>query len=91
MPSRHLDQAFLIVCSLSKFDLIITTYGTVMSEMKGVLAKEVKLDDMVTADDDKETETKSVQLLSVVWERVILDEAHQIRNPKSQTALAVCK
>lgn len=64
-----------------------------MSEMKSVLAKtkEVKLDDMVTADDDAIAETKSVQLLSVVFERVILDEAHQIRNPKSQTALAVCK
>lgn len=34
---------------------------------------------------------KNVQLLSIVWERIILDEAHQIRNPKSQTALAVCK
>ena len=64
-----------------------------MSEMKSVLAKtkEVKLADMVTADDDAIAETKSVQLLSVVFERVILDEAHQIRNPKSQTALAVCK
>ena len=78
--------------SLAKFDLIITTYGTVMSEMKSVLAKsrDVKLDDMVTVEDEG-SDGKNVQLLSVIWERIILDEAHQIRNPKAQTALAVCK
>ncbi len=78
--------------SLAKYDLIVTTYGTVMSEMKSVLAKsrDVKLDDMVTVDDEG-NDAKNVQLLSVIWERIILDEAHQIRNPKSQTALAVCK
>jgi hypothetical protein len=39
---------------LAKYDLIVTTYGTVMSEMKGLLAKtkEVKLDDMVTVEDE---------------------------------------
>ena len=47
-------------------------------------------DDMGTVDDEG-TESKNVQLLSVIWERVILDEAHQIRNPRSQTALAVCR
>ncbi len=78
--------------SLAKYDLIVTTYGTVMSEMKSVLAKsrDVKLDEMVTVDDEG-NDAKNVQLLSVIWERIILDEAHQIRNPKSQTALAVCK
>jgi hypothetical protein len=50
-----------------------------MSEMKAVIKKdkEVKLEDMVTMEDDSES-TKSVQLLSVIWERVILDEAHQV-------------
>ena len=42
--------------------------------------------------EDLEKETGSnVNFLSVGWERVILDEAHQIRNPRSQTAMAVCK
>lgn len=30
-------------------------------------------------------------LFNIRWERIILDEAHQIRNHKSQTALAVCE
>ena len=30
-------------------------------------------------------------MLSVAWERIILDEAHQVRNPRSQTAQAVCR
>lgn len=29
-------------------------------------------------------------LFKVKWRRVILDEAHQIRNPKSQASIAVC-
>jgi len=34
---------------------------------------------------------KNVPLLAVAWERIILDEAHQVRNPRSQTAQAVCR
>ncbi len=34
---------------------------------------------------------KNAQLASVAWERIILDEAHQVRNPRSQTAQAVCR
>ncbi|CAG0888256.1 unnamed protein product, partial [Darwinula stevensoni] len=35
---------------------------------------------------------KAMSLLGrIAWKRVILDEAHQVRNPKSQTSQAVCK
>ena len=30
-------------------------------------------------------------LLSVAWERIILDEAHNIKNHKSLTAMSVCR
>uniref|UniRef100_F6R8D4 Transcription termination factor 2 n=1 Tax=Ornithorhynchus anatinus TaxID=9258 RepID=F6R8D4_ORNAN len=61
---------------LSGYDLVITTYS--------LLAKEVP-----TA---KEQGDNSLSpLLRVAWARVILDEAHNIKNPRVQTSLAVCK
>ena len=33
----------------------------------------------------------SAPLLSVAWDRVVLDEAHNIKNPKVQTSMAVCR
>ncbi|KAB0388483.1 hypothetical protein E2I00_005639, partial [Balaenoptera physalus] len=33
----------------------------------------------------------SSPLLRVVWARIILDEAHNVKNPRVQTSLAVCK
>lgn len=33
----------------------------------------------------------SAPLLRVAWARVVLDEAHNIKNPKVQTSLAVCQ
>lgn len=33
----------------------------------------------------------SAPLLQVVWARIILDEAHNVKNPRVQTSIAVCK
>lgn len=33
----------------------------------------------------------SSALVRVDWERVVLDEAHNIKNPKVQTSLATCQ
>lgn len=35
--------------------------------------------------------SSSATLLRVAWERVVLDEAHNIKNPKVQTSMAVCQ
>jgi SNF2 family DNA or RNA helicase len=67
-----------------------------MSELKSTLGKaddKTKLDDFKPM---KEEECSgkgvgNVTLLSVGWERIILDEAHQVRNPRARTAQAVCQ
>jgi len=57
---------------LARYDVVITTYGTVQSEIKTHLNAEAQ----------KPIPQESV-LLKVAWDRLILDEAHQIRNHKT--------
>jgi transcription termination factor 2 len=49
----------------------------------------VRMDDLKAG--DLGGDAKNVELLSIGWERIILDEAHQIRNPRSLAAQAVCR
>ncbi|XP_035378882.1 transcription termination factor 2 isoform X3 [Electrophorus electricus] len=63
---------------LAEHDVVVTTYSLV--------SKEVPV--------EKEDAGKAGELsplLRVVWARVVLDEAHNIKNPKVQTSMAVCK
>uniref|UniRef100_A0A0K2SVL4 Transcription termination factor 2 n=1 Tax=Lepeophtheirus salmonis TaxID=72036 RepID=A0A0K2SVL4_LEPSM len=78
--------------SLSRYDLVITTYHTIMNDMKGALGESSKgkLEEMGAVSENT-VGSKHIQVLKVAWERIILDEAHQIRNPKSKTAQAVCR
>ena len=81
---------------LARYDIVVTTYGTVQSEVKSVLGDTAnkdakkKMEDLKAAEDMGTRKTDS-ELLNVAWERIILDEAHQIRNPKSLTSQAVCR
>ncbi|XP_069862535.1 transcription termination factor 2 [Dipodomys merriami] len=70
---------------LSTYDIVITTYS--------LLAKEIP-------EEKQEGEVLgaalSVQgvpapLFQVMWARVILDEAHSVKNPRVQASIAVCK
>uniref|UniRef100_A0A8B9DJG9 Transcription termination factor 2 n=1 Tax=Anser cygnoides TaxID=8845 RepID=A0A8B9DJG9_ANSCY len=66
---------------LSEYDVVVTTYS--------LLSKEVP-----TSKEEGEVPSGSSPcspLLRVDWARVILDEAHNIKNPKVQTSIAVCK
>lgn len=53
---------------MAKYDVVVTTYGLVASEMK-VLGP----------------------MFGVLWERIVLDEAHVIRNHNTASAVACCK
>uniref|UniRef100_A0A8D0EN81 Transcription termination factor 2 n=1 Tax=Strix occidentalis caurina TaxID=311401 RepID=A0A8D0EN81_STROC len=67
--------------ALSEYDVVVTTFS--------LLSKEVP-----TSKEEGEVPRGSSPcspLLRVAWARVILDEAHNIKNPKVQTSIAVCK
>ncbi|XP_055557996.1 transcription termination factor 2 isoform X1 [Falco biarmicus] len=73
---------------LSEYDVVVTTYS--------LLSKEVptsKEEWEVPAEDHDVGSGSSPcsPLLRIAWARVILDEAHNIKNPKVQTSAAVCK
>ncbi|KAI0633366.1 SNF2 family N-terminal domain-containing protein [Trametes polyzona] len=72
----------LTSAELKRFDVVITTYQTVAlehdlgaSKGAGPAAKKQKADKT---------------LFEVPWKRVILDEGHNIRNPRTKMAKAVC-
>ncbi|KAM4046929.1 transcription termination factor 2 [Anomaloglossus baeobatrachus] len=73
--------------ALAKYDMVVTTYSLVSKEIP---AKKEE-GDAPAKDHDLEDRAGSSPLLRVAWSRIILDEAHNIKNPKVQTSIAVCK
>ncbi|XP_071442809.1 transcription termination factor 2 [Hetaerina americana] len=63
--------------SLKRHDVVITTYGIVMRECASIQKKV-----------SSKKEDGPLHILE--WTRIILDEAHVVRNHKSQTSQAVC-
>ncbi|KAM8977775.1 transcription termination factor 2 [Pelodytes ibericus] len=82
-PNREKDSKVL-----AQYDIVVTTYSLLSKEIpvkKGegdVPAKDQDLEDKAAA---------ASPLLRLAWARVVLDEAHNIKNPKVQTSIAVCK
>ncbi|KAF8210396.1 SNF2 family N-terminal domain-containing protein [Mycena galopus ATCC 62051] len=64
---------------LQKFDVVITTYQTVAGEH----------DDKDSAPSKKKKKVEKT-LFDIQWKRIVLDEAHTIRNPKTKMAKAAC-
>ena len=73
---RHRQTLFSIA---QKYDYVITTYGTVTSEIAGAMT----LQQQQAASSRGGPVTR---LTSIQWRRIILDEAHIIRNCKSRTS-----
>ncbi|NXJ02674.1 TTF2 factor, partial [Psophia crepitans] len=73
---------------LSEYDVVVTTYSLVSKEVPTSKEEgEVPAEDH----DVRSGSSPCSPLLRVAWARVILDEAHNIKNPKVQTSIAVCK
>eukprot|EP01114_Cavostelium_apophysatum_P024784 TRINITY_DN9837_c0_g1_i1.p2 TRINITY_DN9837_c0_g1~~TRINITY_DN9837_c0_g1_i1.p2 ORF type:complete len:567 (-),score=125.32 TRINITY_DN9837_c0_g1_i1:2047-3747(-) len=64
--------------ALAKFDVVITTFNTMASEIK---FDKVRKQDIIMKG----------PLLGVKWNRVILDEAHTIKNKSTRTARGCCE
>ena len=81
------------ICRLAKADVVLTTYSivgkevSVPEEMRTKHAQEQPVSD-VSSD---ATPGGGAMLLRIAWERIVLDEAHSIKNHKSVTAMAVCR
>ncbi|KAM4730767.1 LOW QUALITY PROTEIN: transcription termination factor 2 [Anableps anableps] len=71
---------------LADYDVVVTTYSLVSKEIP--VQKE---DADKPSKDADHMPSHSAPLLRVSWARVVLDEAHNIKNPKVQTSMAVCQ
>ncbi|TKR71873.1 hypothetical protein L596_019406 [Steinernema carpocapsae] len=71
---------------LAQYDVVITTYNLVGTEL---ISK-----DIIDDEDDGRRQRKfneSSVLGQIMWDRIILDEAHQIKNRTSNASRAACR
>lgn len=86
---------------LSKYDIVITTYELLVSELKSKTKLIGQSDDSGDSDNSgkrarSKPKSKSLKpkashdsvLMDIAWERIILDEAHEIRNKNAQKSRA---
>ncbi|XP_015219963.2 transcription termination factor 2 isoform X2 [Lepisosteus oculatus] len=66
---------------LAEHDVVVTTYSLVSKEIPSM--KDGAAEEPATR--------PRPPLLTVTWSRIVLDEAHNVKNPRVQTSLAVCQ
>uniref|UniRef100_A0A672GU86 Transcription termination factor 2 n=1 Tax=Salarias fasciatus TaxID=181472 RepID=A0A672GU86_SALFA len=71
---------------LADYDVVVTTYSLVSKEIPIEKEEAEK-----PSKDPDDVPSHSAPLLRVSWARLVLDEAHNIKNPKVQTSMAVCR
>ncbi|XP_064631066.1 transcription termination factor 2-like [Lineus longissimus] len=77
------------VMKLAKCDVVLTTYSLVGREV-GALKDKAATEEAVK-EEQVDDMTNMPNLLRIGWERIILDEAHNIKNNKSLSAQAACR
>nr|XP_019586166.1 PREDICTED: transcription termination factor 2 isoform X1 [Rhinolophus sinicus] len=71
---------------LSTYDIVITTYSLLAKEIPTKKKQEGEVPGTNVSEKGILT-----PLLRITWARIILDEAHNVKNPRVQTSIAVCK
>ncbi|KAB1273780.1 Transcription termination factor 2 [Camelus dromedarius] len=105
--SKNGIQMSLASLLLSTYDIVITTYSLLAKEIPTKKQEgEVPGANLSVEDWDLKHarfpralvgfhvsffQGISSPLLRVVWARIVLDEAHNVKNPRVQTSIAVCK
>ncbi|WVO21837.1 uncharacterized protein IAS62_003157 [Cryptococcus decagattii] len=87
---HHGPKRATTVADLKQYDVVLTTYGTLTSESASDKPSKNKVKSVDGCKEEGDIPVKKVgPLMKVKWYRVILDEAHQIRN-KSTRATKAC-
>ncbi|XP_074643058.1 transcription termination factor 2-like [Tubulanus polymorphus] len=85
-PKRDKDPRMI-----AKHDVVLTTYSIIGKEVgapTGIDGKKASAEESVK---DEQTGVNEPGLLRIAWDRIILDEGHNIKNHKSLTAMSVCR
>uniref|UniRef100_A0A0R3RW97 Transcription termination factor 2 n=1 Tax=Elaeophora elaphi TaxID=1147741 RepID=A0A0R3RW97_9BILA len=91
--------------SLARYDVVVTTYGIVSTELSekftAVGIDKIRSSSDASSSDEERNDKGKVKrkvskksgsvLTKIAWERIILDEAHQIKNRTSLISKACCK
>ncbi|KAJ2159081.1 hypothetical protein GGF46_003281 [Coemansia sp. RSA 552] len=89
----HGSSRYQYARDLSRYDLVVTSFGVMSSEWVG--AKEPILRDLNSKqreERDREVlgDSSNGPLFGVVWRRIIVDEAHELKNRTSIRSVACC-
>lgn len=71
------SKLLLSTKEINKYDVVISTYETVMQEWYSV--------------PEPESAPRNTGVFSVKWRRIVLDEGHKIRNHTTKTTIAACR
>ncbi len=85
--SNRLDSKYL-----QQYGIVVTSYGVVVSEAKALSRTMEELRDVDDTNPDIMAAIREQinGLFSIKWKRVVLDEAHTIKNPATEAAKACC-